>query len=283
LTSLCWVSSFLIASTSTGTITVYDFRSSRHVASWQASDSQASINQICIPTLLISESSLPEADPQHAAPSMHGMQGCPEPAALGCMQVLHGLQGAVLQGALLHHVSVFKRRLHQARVTVGQLFGMMDEDRSDRITFCEFCKGVALAGVRPVPSPLESKMLFRSFDQGRDGFINYAELSHIISSVPMAVEEPAVKLPAVISSCADGTVSMWLNGIRVSRKTLSEHHAVLCVSARVASDGMIHCVAGASDSVLGWRCQVASHDQAAPNVNTNNRRSAHKSMKLSSD
>lgn len=40
-----------------------------------------------------------------------------------------------------------RRALYRRHVTTGQLFSMMDEDRSDSITFKEFQRGVAMAGV----------------------------------------------------------------------------------------------------------------------------------------
>lgn len=44
-------------------------------------------------------------------------------------------------------VRELRKALHRRHITTGQLFSMMDADRSDTITFTEFKRGVAMAGV----------------------------------------------------------------------------------------------------------------------------------------
>jgi len=68
------------------------------------------------------------------------------------------------------------RRLHARHITTGQLFTMMDADRSNRITYTEFCQGIAMSGVRPLPTDTAMHGLFQSFDIDKDGTISYAEL-----------------------------------------------------------------------------------------------------------
>jgi Ca2+-binding EF-hand superfamily protein len=52
----------------------------------------------------------------------------------------------------------------------------MDENRTDTVSRKEFARGLAMAGVRPVPSDDACFRLFRRFDENGDGSISYAEL-----------------------------------------------------------------------------------------------------------
>ena len=49
-------------------------------------------------------------------------------------------------------------------------------DRSDNISFQEFKRGVAMAGVRPVPGEQEMRALFASFDINDDREVSYQEM-----------------------------------------------------------------------------------------------------------
>ena len=42
---------------------------------------------------------------------------------------------------------MLRRKLHHRHVSTGQLFAEMDADRSDRISFDEFTRGLEMAGV----------------------------------------------------------------------------------------------------------------------------------------
>ena len=69
-----------------------------------------------------------------------------------------------------------RRRLHRHHVTTGQLFSFMDSNRDDKITYSEFKRGLAMSGVRPIPTELETHALFASFDTNRDMLVSYKEM-----------------------------------------------------------------------------------------------------------
>lgn len=52
----------------------------------------------------------------------------------------------------------------------------MDADRGAGVSFHEFEKGVALAGMRPVPAPPALRALFDLFDVDRDGRVSWDEM-----------------------------------------------------------------------------------------------------------
>ena len=53
---------------------------------------------------------------------------------------------------------------------------MMDENKDDSITFDEFKRGIAMAGMRPVPTEAEFRALFRSFDANANNVISHQEM-----------------------------------------------------------------------------------------------------------
>ena len=90
----------------------------------------------------------------------------------------------------------------QRSITSGQLFKFMDLNRDDLISYDEFKKGLAMSGIRPVPSEevcsstrcssealtmgpahlQEMKLIFESFDNDGDGAISYKEMVQQICS-----------------------------------------------------------------------------------------------------
>jgi len=91
-------------------------------------------------------------------------------------------QGKQRQHRQHSDVVSLRTKLHRHHVTTGQLFACMDADRSDTITFSEFKRGVAMAGVRPIPADDHMQMLFDSLDRDSNGRIDYAELRDMLAS-----------------------------------------------------------------------------------------------------
>merc|ERR1712070_1177271 len=73
-----------------------------------------------------------------------------------------------------------RRALHRRKNAV---FNFMDADRNDMVTFREFCKGVALAGVRPLPDKPELVYLFQSLDANADGRVSFAEFKAALEAI----------------------------------------------------------------------------------------------------
>lgn len=61
------------------------------------------------------------------------------------------------------------------RMRVSDPFGC-DTDRNNMLSFTEFCDGVALMGIRPVPSEEALAAIFNMYDLSRDGYIQWEEL-----------------------------------------------------------------------------------------------------------
>jgi len=83
-------------------------------------------------------------------------------------------------------VADLRRELQRRHVTTGQLFSMMDQDRSDGISIGEFSRGVAMCGIRPVPNESEMRALFESFDLDR----NRQQLAFAAHHLPTPTHTP---------------------------------------------------------------------------------------------
>ena len=83
-----------------------------------------------------------------------------------------------------------KKKLKARHVTAGQLFRMMDADRSNNLTREEFQRGLAMSGIRPVPPLEDVQALYDSLDVDKSRGISFEELH-------AALESPA---PAPTSS-----------------------------------------------------------------------------------
>ena len=81
-------------------------------------------------------------------------------------------------------VASLRAALYRKHVTTGQLFSMGDADRSDNLTLMELKRGLAMCGVRPVPSDVEMTHLFESFDLNHDGTLSFKELIDSIGKHP---------------------------------------------------------------------------------------------------
>ena len=63
------------------------------------------------------------------------------------------------------------------------VFNFMDSDRNDMVTFREFCKGVAFAGVRPLPDKAELVWLFETLDVNADGRVSFVEFKSALDKL----------------------------------------------------------------------------------------------------
>ena len=77
--------------------------------------------------------------------------------------------------AKLRSVTTLRATLHQMHRD-NQLLPMMDENKDNTVTFEEFKRGVAMCGMRPVPSEAEFRALFRSCDLNANGVLSYEEM-----------------------------------------------------------------------------------------------------------
>eukprot|EP00941_MAST-03F_sp_MAST-3F-sp1_P000501 g501.t1 len=73
-------------------------------------------------------------------------------------------------------VGAFLAKLHRRRISGAYLWSWMDDNKSDKIFFHDFCRGIKGAGLRPTPSQKLLRVLYNFFDQNDDGSISYKEL-----------------------------------------------------------------------------------------------------------
>jgi len=90
----------------------------------------------------------------------------------GCPPIVGGRTGTVGEWT----IASLRQALYKYHISTGLLFSFMDADRSDTISFSEFCYGVQLAEIRPVPSSDQLRDLFDMFDHDEDGYISYREM-----------------------------------------------------------------------------------------------------------
>ena len=56
----------------------------------------------------------------------------------------------------------------------------MDRDRSDTITLKEFEHGIAMSGVRPMPTQAQLAVIFENFDLNGDGSLSWHEVLRVV-------------------------------------------------------------------------------------------------------
>ena len=66
----------------------------------------------------------------------------------------------------------------------GQLFSFMDSNRSDTISWNEFRRGVAMAGVRPMPPDTVLRELFDSLGRDKANCIRYTDMVSALQPTP---------------------------------------------------------------------------------------------------
>jgi len=76
-------------------------------------------------------------------------------------------------GTLPPQVVTLMRKMVARKATIHRL---MDADKNDMITAGEFANGVAMSGIRPVPTEEEMETLFAQFDAASDGRLSYGEV-----------------------------------------------------------------------------------------------------------
>lgn len=83
-------------------------------------------------------------------------------------------------------------------VTPEQAFQFMDKSHSDVVTFAAFKQGIAMLGIRPMPTEDELRILFNEFDTGGNGVLTFAAV--------MA----ALQMETFHSLEQDGSVHEWV-------------------------------------------------------------------------
>lgn len=73
-------------------------------------------------------------------------------------------------------VAALRKQLRRLLRTTGQLFYAADSNRDDKLNFEEFSRGVAMMGIRPIPSHKDMRLLFDAYDTDQDGWIQWSEL-----------------------------------------------------------------------------------------------------------
>lgn len=68
-----------------------------------------------------------------------------------------------------HRLRPLHQQLKRRLRTTGQLFFAADKDRDNKLSFKEFERGVAMMGVRPLPSSTDMRDLFEAYDIDGDG------------------------------------------------------------------------------------------------------------------
>ena len=69
-----------------------------------------------------------------------------------------------------------KKRLLRKHSSAGTLFAQMDSDKGGRISFAEFARGVAFAGIRPLPTDEDVHALYDMFDTDGDRALSWKEV-----------------------------------------------------------------------------------------------------------
>ena len=87
-------------------------------------------------------------------------------------------------------IAALQQQMAKLHKTDGQLFSSGDINRDDKLTFKEFCRGVAMIGVRPLPTQEEMKLLFEAYDRDNNGYVDWNEL-HIPTQQQSVVKMPS--------------------------------------------------------------------------------------------
>ena len=88
------------------------------------------------------------------------------------------------------------RQLSSRGRTLAALFAAADGNRSNLITYQEFERGVAMVGVRPMPSTATLRRMFTRLDADRSNTISFNELNEAV----LFYEESAASGPSRRSS-----------------------------------------------------------------------------------
>jgi Ca2+-binding EF-hand superfamily protein len=90
----------------------------------------------------------------------------------------------------LSKLEAFRGQILSRHITAGALFADMDADKSNRVSFGEFARGIAMIGIRPLPNNREMHALFNSFDENSDGFLSWEE---VLSKLKLSEAEEAAR------------------------------------------------------------------------------------------
>ena len=76
-----------------------------------------------------------------------------------------------------------QKRLSKRGRTLGELFHAADTNRDNKLNFDEFCKGVTMMGIRPMPPITEMRALFDVWDIDNDGWLEWHELQRVLGQL----------------------------------------------------------------------------------------------------
>jgi len=94
-------------------------------------------------------------------------------------------------------VETLRKNLVQKCVTSGHLFKLIDTDGDDCITPKEFQAGIAMSGIRPVPSTEDIRLMFRAIDGDGDGALSRVEIERSILSGDSYIQ---IRAPPVVDT-----------------------------------------------------------------------------------
>lgn len=75
-------------------------------------------------------------------------------------------------------IAALQKTLRSKMRTCGQVFYAGDQNCDNRLSLDEFGKGLAMMGVREMPSVI--RMLFEAYDSDKDGFVYYEDLQSLV-------------------------------------------------------------------------------------------------------
>eukprot|EP00941_MAST-03F_sp_MAST-3F-sp1_P001679 g1679.t1 len=115
-------------------------------------------------------------------------------------------------------LSRLRIRLRNRSISTGHLSSLMDADRNDVISKKEFQRGLAMTGIRPLPSDSEIEKLFCCFDSNSDGTISWQELRSALESGQYGLSSGNQRTKTASTSSGRHTKA------RAARKGTRRHH-----------------------------------------------------------
>jgi len=113
------------------------------------------------------------------------------------------------------------------------VYHFMDTDRNDMVTLNEFCKGVAMAGVRPIPARADLVNLFELCDVNTDGRVSFHEFKSTIEKLqpPPTPRRAAPMPPKLVLPYASN-----LNALRSELRAANDQASAAELAIRTLAD-----------------------------------------------